>query len=158
MGTMPTRMVFTFIGDPQIDRTLTRISAGARNAAPAFDAMGQSLLRAEQRQFGSEGGYGSGGWAPLSPAYAAAKRRRYGSRPILVRTGDLKASLTSRPFGIDVVEAQTAVFGTALSYAGFLQGGTPRMPARQPIQLPETIRQRWVKILQAFLLTGQASE
>lgn len=155
MGRVPTRMSFTFLGDDQIDRTLLRFELGAADASPAFDAMGDSLRLAELKQFKSEGGYGSGGWAPLSPAYAAAKRRRWGKKPILQASGLLKTSLTTRPFPVDVVEAHFAVFGTDLDYAGYHQAGTDRMPARPVIDLPESLRQRWVKILQRWLLTGK---
>ncbi len=152
-----TQISFAFSGDLQLDRTLERIDARAVDAAPAFDKMGNSLLLAEQRQFKSAGGYGSGGWAPLSEPYATRKRRQVGNKPILVYTGTLRQGLTHRPFPIDVVEAGFAVFGTDLDYALYLQNGTPRMPARPVIDLPESIRRNWVKILQRWLITGVAA-
>lgn len=151
---MPTRIQFSFLGEDTIDRRLERFELGAQNAAPAFDKMGNSLVLAEQKQFKSEGGYGSAGWAPLSAAYAARKRREVGNKPILVYSGTLKKGLTHRPFPVEAVEAQFAVFGTDLDYALYHQHGTPRMPARPVISLPESVRQQWVKILQRWLVTG----
>lgn len=151
---MPTRIQFSFIGDDQIDRRLERFELGAQNAAPAFDKMGNSLMLAEQRQFKSEGAYGSAGWAPLSEPYATRKKAAVGNKPILVYSGTLKRGLTHRPFPVEAIEAQHAVFGTDLDYAPYLQHGTPKMPARPVIDLPESVRQGWVKILQRWLVTG----
>ena len=42
-------------------------------------------------QFGTEGGSGaSGPWSPLEQAYAAAKLKRWGAKPILVASGRLR--------------------------------------------------------------------
>lgn len=154
---MPTRLSFSFYGDQQLDRTLERFELGAADARPAFDAMADSFARAELRQFRSEGGYGSGGWPALSPTYAAWKARHFPGQPILQRTGDLFESLTSRPFPIDVIEPQMAVFGSDVGYGVFHQEGDG-VPMRKPIDLPETLRRRWVKILQRWLMTGRAGE
>lgn len=158
MGPVPTLLTFDFLGDREIMRRLERIDDSINDASPAFNVMGDSLARAERRQFASQGAYGSGGWAPLSPAYARWKAKHYPGAKILHRTGDLEDSLTRRPFGIDVVEHDQAIFGTTLGYAIEHQHGNNRMPARPPIDLPESVRRRWVKILQRYLLTGVAKE
>lgn len=146
---------FTFLGDKQINRTLDGIVDRVTDASPALEALGDRLARAEEQQFATEGGYGSGGWAPLSPKYAAWKARHFPGAPVLVRSGDLRDSLTSRPFGIDVVDRLTAVFGTGVEYAGYHQSGTPKMPARKPMELPDSERREWMKVIQRFLITGR---
>lgn len=155
---MGTRISFTFEGDDQVDRTLERFELGATDASPAFDEIGDSLARAERRQFHSEGAYGSGGWAPLSSRYAAWKERHYPGKPILERSGELLDSLTQRPFGIDVVDAHVAVFGSGLEYGPYHQSGAGNLPVRKPIDIPESLRRRWVKIVQLFIVTGRAHE
>lgn len=157
---MPTRLSFDFYGDQQLDRTLERFELGATDASPAFEKIGDSLARAERRQFKSEGNYGSAGWAPLAPRTVRERQRLGygGEHPILVRTGDLRDSLTVRPFGVDVVETQFAVFGSGVDYGLFHQQGGDNLPQRRPIELPETLRRRWVKILQRWIMTGKALE
>lgn len=152
---MATRISFSFYGDVQLDRTLQRFELRAADASPAFEQIGDSFARAESRQFSSQGAYGSGGWPALSPAYAAWKARHFPGKPILQRTGELAESLTSRPFGIDVVESQFAVFGSAVPHGRFHQIGGPDLPQRRPVELPDTLRRRWVKILQRWLVTGR---
>src|SRR4051812_24138664 len=58
-----------------------------------------------------------GGWRALSPGYAAWKLRHYGPKPILVRTGALKASLMPRGRG-NILRAFKArgEFGSQIPY------------------------------------------
>lgn len=154
---MPTRFVFDFYGDQQVDRTLVALSNHAQDARPAWNAMADRFAVAERRQFSSEGGYGSGGWAPLSPAYAARKARAYPGKPILERTGKLVGSLTRRPFDVEDIHPSYMRLGTSVAYARYHQRGTEKMPARPPVALPETERREWVRILQRFIVTGTAT-
>lgn len=152
---MPTRITFEFWGDVQVDRTLAGIEARAQEVTPAWEQVAESFLRAERRQFSSEGGYGSGGWPALSPAYAAWKQRHYPGRKILERTGALKASLTDGP-DVRVIGPQRMWIGSGVDYGLFHQraDGVPR---RRPIELPESLRVRWVRIVQRFIVTGQSA-
>lgn len=146
---------FDFYGDTQVSRTLEGFTDRIDDASEAFDAMGDRLAAAEEQQFASEGGYGSGGWAPLSPEYASWKARRFPGKPILERTGDLREDLTSRPFSIDVVETNMAVFGSAVEYARYHQNGTSKMPQRRPLELPDSERRAWVKVMQRWIVSGK---
>lgn len=145
---------FDFYGDVQVDRTLNGLAVRVRDASPAFDAMGDRLARAEERQFSSQGGYGSGGWPALSPAYGAWKARHYPGKPILERTGLLRESLTQRPFGIDENTGTTAVFGSGVHYGAFHQHGGGHLPRRRPLELPEDERRAWGKVMQRWLVDG----
>jgi hypothetical protein len=51
----------------------------------------------------------------------------------LIRTGDLRKSLTLRPLGIERIYPHEMEAGTAVSYAQFHQEGTTKMPARKLI-------------------------
>jgi phage gpG-like protein len=153
---MPTRIRFEFFGEEQVNRTIMRTVDAADDATPAWEVLAKSFQLAQRKQFRSEGLYGSGGWAPLSPRYAAWKARHYPGAPILVRTGDLRDSLTQRPFGVEVIEPRYAVFGSDVDYGLFHQQGDG-VPRRRPVELPESLRRRWVKIIQRFLVTGKAS-
>jgi phage gpG-like protein len=151
---VPTLISFTFFGDAQLDRRLERMTGHTEDARPAFEAIRESFLAAERRQFSTQGGYASGGWAPLSPRYAEWKARHYPGQPILRRTDELFRSLTEGP-EINVIEPQFALFGSAVPYGEFHQHGTARMPMRKPVELPEALRRRWVKILQRWIITGE---
>ena len=69
------------------------------------------------------------GFAPLSPEYAAAKKKKYGNKPILVRTGlwkkqALQGSVKKTAKGV-VLKPNNPP-----PYAKYLEHGTEKMPAR----------------------------
>lgn len=152
---MPTRLRFDFYGDTQVDRTLANIESRSIDATQAWEAIAERFLTAERRQFDSEGAYGSGGWSPLSPAYAAWKQRHHPGQPILVLTGELRASLTEGP-DIRVVLPQDLFVGSSVEYGRYHQRGDG-VPQRRPVELPESERDAWVRLLHRFLVTGDAS-
>lgn len=152
---MPTELVWEFFGEAQIARRLARVSIAARNVAPAWEVIAESFLAVERDQFDSQGSL-SGGWAPLSEGYAAWKARHYPGKPILQRTGDLAASLTEGP-EIRVIEASFMILGSAVPYGRYHQTGTPRMPRRRPVDIPEPVRRAWIKTVQRYLVTGGIS-
>lgn len=79
------------------------------------------------RQFATEGGYASGGWAHLSPDYAAWKAVAYPGKGILQATGKLRraASEPSR-----TVTPNSLVLTIHSDYLKYHQDGTSNMPAR----------------------------
>lgn len=150
------RFTFSVEGETQVDRTLTRFADNIKDARPVWDKLAGRFARLERRQFAGEGTF-SGGWAPLSPAYAAWKARHYPGKPILERTGELKRDLTERPLAIEVLEPGFLLLGTAREYGEFHQRGAGDLPQRRPIEFPEGERREWVKVLQRFIVTGKAT-
>lgn len=153
---MAVRLTLSIHGENQIDRTLARMAEGVTDATDLWDVLADRFAAANRRQFASEGAYGSGGWAELSPAYAARKARLYPGKPILEATGELKDSLTSRPFGVEVLLPGSMVVGSGLQRGKYHQAGGPNLPQRRPVELPESERRTWVKLMQRFILTGRA--
>lgn len=145
---------FQFYGDQQVERTLDRFAEAAEDATPVWEVLADRFARMERKQFATEGAHASGGWAPLSPRYAAWKARHYPGRPILVLTGDLKESLTRRPFDIEIITPKLAIFGSAVVYGGYHQRGEGHNPRRRPVELRESERREWVKVLQRWIVTG----
>jgi phage gpG-like protein len=92
--------------------------------------------------FASEGAVFGEPWAPLSPAYAAQKARKYGSRGILVATGAMQKSFQTQ-FGSNYVR----VFNTS-PYFKYHQSNQPRsrLPRRIVMKLDENRKQQVVKI------------
>jgi phage gpG-like protein len=149
-----TRFTFSFEGEVQIDRTIARVIDAVTDMRPVWEKLATRFAAVERRQFASEGGYGSGGWPALSPAYAAWKAANYPGRPILERTGTLKRSLTSRPFGVEVLDARSFAVGSGIDYGRFHQAGAGNLPRRRPVELPESERREWVRLMQRFIVTG----
>lgn len=152
---MPVRLTFAVFGDVQVDRTLEGIEHRGEDLRPAWEHLRGRFLRLERRQFGSEGKY-SGGWSPLSPRYAAWKARHYPGETILRRTDNLWGSLTEGP-DVAVLEPHYMILGTSVDYAGYHQRGAGPLPRRRPVELPDSERSEWVKVLQSFIRTGQVT-
>lgn len=149
------RFTFAIEGEVQVDRTLARFEDNIGDARRLWDALADRFAKIERRQFDTEGAYGSGGWPALSPRYAAWKARHYPGAPILVRSGDLRESLTVRPFGIEVIETSFMVLGSGIDYGRFHQHGGGTLPRRRPVELPEGERRTWIRYIQRFVLTGE---
>lgn len=149
------RFTFTIEGETQIDRTLARFADNVGDARTLWDKLATRFASVERRQFASEGGYGSGGWPALSPKYAAWKARHYPGKPILEREGNLRASLTERPFGVEVIEAGFMVLGSGIDYGRYHQAGGGRLPQRRPVELPESERRTWIRLIQRYVVTGK---
>lgn len=153
---MATRIFFEFYGEVQIDRTLARAVEAVNDLRPVWEVLANRFAAMETRQFATEGAYGSGDrWAALSPRYAAWKARHYPGKTILRRTDDLHRSLTKRPLGVEVIEPQFMVLGSAVPYGRYHQHGGGNLPRRRPVEFPEAERREWVKVLQRYIITGE---
>lgn len=144
---------FSITGQDQVLRTFTCWTEGLRDFSPALEDIADDFLNLEQQQFAGEGRTGSGGWKALSPDYAAWKATNYPGAKILERDGWLRDSLTVKdaPFQIRDITATQAVLGTNVPYGMYHQTGTKRMPARPPIQLSESDKTRWGKLVHEWL-------
>lgn len=155
---MGTRLTFSFYGDKQLDRTLARMADNIGDARPVWNVLADRFVALERRQFSSEGGHASGGWAPLSEKYGEWKHAHYPGKKILELTGDLKDSLTRRPLGVEVLEPGFMVIGSNVDYGAYHQHGNPagNLPQRRPVEFTEHARRDWVRRVQRFIVTGEA--
>ncbi|MCK9569881.1 hypothetical protein M0R72_13135 [Candidatus Pacearchaeota archaeon] len=163
---MPIHISVKIEGDQQVLRSFTRFAEDVQDLTQPFNEIANDFLEIERKQFDSEGGYGSGGWANLSNTktspstgkkivgYADWKAAHFPGASILVRWGNLRDSLTQfgDTYHIREVEPMKMVLGTDLPYAKYHQTGTSKMPKRRPIDLTEDDKTRWVKIIQRFLV------
>lgn len=145
-------------GETSILQTLVRFTERADDASEALDEMGDIVARLQTREFDTQGGATRSGWAALRPAYAARKAITHPGKPILERDGDLRRSLTVRPFSIDEVDRHVAVFGTDIPYARYHMDGTPFMPARPPLigEVGKGPTREFTKVLQRWIVEGVA--
>jgi len=144
---------FSVAGQDRVLHTFSRWTEGLSDFSPALEDIADDFLKLEQTQFSGEGKSGSGGWKALSPDYAAWKATNYPGAKILERDGWMRDSLTVKdaPFQIRDITATQAVLGTSVPYGVFHQLGTKRMPARPPIQLSESDKNRWGKLVHEWL-------
>lgn len=160
---------FTFevAGEEQVARRFTRYGENIRDMRPAFNKIKDRFFEGEQQQFQTEGGWGSGGWRPLSTeepprgGYAGWKARRYPGRPIMVVSGKLKRSLTQpgAEGSIALVFPTSLTLGTRIPYAIYHQSTRPRtsnLPRRPLIELPSAERVEWHSIIHAHIWAHRA--
>lgn len=150
------RLELDVFGDVQVSREILRYGEHANDARPAFRQMTQMLEQAERRQFDTQGGFASGGWAPLKPETVRAKVRKHQDPRILRATGALEASLTHGGSGARRhVGSQELIYGTDIEYARFHQHGTRRMPQRRPLETTKNMRVQLMKVLQRWIVRGE---
>ncbi len=146
---MALRFTYEVAGDVQLDRALSRYGDALKDLRPAFQEIAESFKQIEAKQFASEGGVGSVGWAPLSANYALWKGMHYPGKKILELSGALLASVTGAgPGYIEEIKKDSLKLGTKLPWSYWHQKATGRMPARPVIQLTEANKREWMKIIQ----------
>lgn len=125
----------------------------------AFKLIQNDWIKANKAQFSLKG---SGQYPPLSDAYSDQKFLDVGDKPILVRTGRLRDSLSQRGGTADTISRVgkiTMVLGTRVPYGRFHQTGTEKMPMRKILFIGPEGRdngdgtrgklERWLAILEA---------
>lgn len=137
-------------------KRFTAMSRRAKNFKPVLRWTFQELQKAHLANFAAQGTVAGAGWAPLSPAYASWKLANYGAQGILVRSGELRRSLTfdSARGAIRDIDNTDATFGTNISYAKFHQSGTRFMPDRKPVFLPELMAERTAMMVAEHIVYG----
>jgi phage gpG-like protein len=127
--------------EPPIDfilRQTTEFQATLLDLEPLWELVKPIAAGVESDQFGTQG---EGAWPPLAEATLARKAAGGWPEDPLIRTGDLKASLTDPGRAADA-GPRHMIYGTDVDYAIFHQEGTSRMPARQLIPDPYRVEDR----------------
>lgn len=134
---MATRSGRTYDLDIRIDGNIGAFDEIARNAVgrELNPKLREAMRLVVDRQFNSRGGL-TGGWAPLSPRYAAWKAMHYPGKPLLERTYPAPGSLRWAAQHPEIRLLVRGVVATVRNgYGAYHQDGTGRMPARPPIPL-----------------------
>lgn len=148
---------FEVAGEKQIVRRFEGFTANLDNLVPAFKKILKSFYAGEKKQFETEGGWGSGGWMPLSPSYAA--RKDPALKILESSSGDLGRALrgevpANTQGNVEIIESNMLIMGTDIDYAIYHQKGTRKMPMRKPIELPEAERKKWTSIIHKHIWKG----
>lgn len=141
-------------GQVEMDRGIARFADGVADYRPIWPVIADDFYAQIKAQFATEGAEGGEKWAELSPEYAKWKEVHFEGKPILQRSGDLMASLTS-PNDANAVYIEgrkTLTVGSKVSYAIYHQKGTKKMPARPEIQMSENFKRMAMKNVQAYLV------
>lgn len=147
---------FEVEGEVQLNRALGVLMARTNDLSTVWPGVRDVLIEEAAAQFGSEGSHGGTPWPALSPPYAAWKAAHYGQKPILVRTGALKTSLTAAGSGDMLFQpGRTGMsWGTHVSYSVYHQSPAPRrrLPRRPMVMLTETAKREIPRLVQAHLM------
>lgn len=155
---MGVRFELEAYGDKLVARELTRFSAHAADASPAFRVIGDQFMRQEKRRFQTKG---NGTWPDIADSTKARKASsrnatvRANANKILIATERLKKSLTVKgaPDQVLITEPSFMVFGTSVEYAQFHQNAKG-VPMRKPLGFTETGKRDALRTLQRFIVTG----
>lgn len=146
--------------DRQFGAALDKAAEQVGDLRVAFGLIQKDWHKSNKAQFQLKG---SGQYPALSESYAQQKRRKYPGSSILVRTGKLRDSMTSKNSDAIVkVGKQSMILGTRVAYGIFHQSDAPRkkIPLRKflfigpeaPSTAPRAITgrvERWLAILEA---------
>lgn len=128
----------------QLNRVLVGLGDDVRDWRPAFDDIATEIEAGAVEQFRSQGARGGRPWAPLTPAYAAAKERRWGRRPILIASGRGYGAVVNRYDSnhvrrLEPMEMAVGADDAAVPYMKFHQSGTRNNFQRdEPVAASET--------------------
>lgn len=133
----------------EFNRSFSRFGELVDDFTWAFEQIADNFYAGEGEMFSSGGG-GAGGWAPLKDSTIARK----GSSEILVETGMLRDSLTTREgaFSRFGLQPKRLEMGSSVPYGAYHQTGTSRMPARPPVKLTEKQKTEWMKYIHEHIV------
>lgn len=140
-------------GDEQVVGRLSRSIHNFGDASPWFRLVSGWMESEIGESFDREGAGKLGGrWKRLSPAYAAQKEADgYGDKPILVRDGDLRDSLTKGGgHAIRHIGPRQLVFGSTVAYGPAHQLGHG-VPQRRMLGLQKKQSKQLARSLGLFI-------
>lgn len=143
-------------GDEILSRDILRVKEHAEHPRPAFEAIHESFKTLEDWQFGTQGGVEK--WQPLAASTVAYKARAGLDPRILHATLRLRRSLTEdNEDHIFLMTGDELFMGSRVDYGKYHQSRRPRrrLPRRPPVNLSESAKRTWVKILQRWIMTGE---
>lgn len=142
------------LGEDLVRRDLLRFESNLVAPVAALQIAADALRSATEKQFDTEGGYGSGGWAPLAPSTIEQKARQGLNPKILQATDRLLKSLISKfsPDHVERLSEDSLTFGSMVDYGVYHATGTRRMPKRSPVAISAADKVKLVKEMQLALL------
>lgn len=144
---------------PEAQKNIEALAkAGKVDLRPTLNVVGKGYRKEVDMIFGHQQPRGEGDkWAPLNEKYAKAKEKKWGSRPLLVASGSLLASMVveGAPGNITVIGKTGAVFGTSIFYGIYHDSDAPRqghLPRRNFSEPSERRRKIWIEQIERDLI------
>ena len=147
-------------GGVQLSRIFAGLDKIPRDMKVPLQEVSDEFYESQKKTFDVQGGFeGKPRWKALQREYAARKAREFPGKPILVRLGSFRDSLTS-PTGTRAIHKlgkKELIVGTDLPVEGGFnlgvlhQEGTETMQARKVILFSKNQRERWVRIFRDWL-------
>jgi len=168
---MADQIAFTWsIGEQRLVRqVLITTERGLSDFRPVWDKFIPNIRRRHSVTFRQMASPFSGApWPALEPKYAEWKRKHFGDKPILVRTGTLKAAATRKgAFGqVIVMQPRFMEFGVELGeiYPGvhqttsrFRKDGTPMQRVWLGLKVPDDLIALQSQIVRRITLDQKAA-
>lgn len=139
------RVGFSIAGEQQYARGFAAMADEMRDLREPLERVAERLVQTVGQQFQDEGSHGTSKWEPLNEAYDTWKQDAYPGRPMLVRSGAMRAAflvdgtreLTASRL-VWGVDDQTNDDGERIAdYAMAHQAGRGRVPQRKIVALRE---------------------
>jgi len=146
--------------DVQLSRIFENIAGLGDDLRPVLEPVSDDFYRGEASTFEAEGGFeGKARWKKLSKGYRAWKDKHYPGQKIMVLTGKLKESLTTRGAtgSIFRLDKKSLELGTGISYAMKHQRGL-NVSKRKLIQITGGQKHRWSSIVHQGLYKKAGKE
>lgn len=154
-------MGVTIRGDAgKVKRRLGTFERRADNIRAVWPRVGRYMSSVTRRQFTTAGTFLKTPWKPLKPEYKLWKVRNGYSRAILIKTGEMRSSFTSRPMDIEEYHSDHAIFGSSNPLAVYHQYGTRRngrkiLPARKILVTNKMVRSEIRDIIAKYIIDGR---
>lgn len=155
------KLRFSIDGDVPYSRAFTLYAHEAADLSDPLSDIADDLIKQIGQQFLSEGAYGLGErWHPLSPAYAAWKEQHFPGRPLLVRTGAMRALMLDRERTVRVFKDRLLYLVEGIDAEGhdigarawWHQTGAGHNPTRKIVAIPSAGRRGWDRILHEWII------
>jgi phage gpG-like protein len=115
---------------PESQKILENLArAGKIDLRPTLNIIGKGYRKEVAMIFGHQQPRGDGmKWPQLSEKYAEWKEKHFPGKPLLVRTGTLRSSMTEENAqgGINLIGKSSAVFGSSIRYGVYHDSNEPR--------------------------------
>lgn len=147
---------FAITDEGTAEQVARRLELGAQRANELFPVLAkiaENMFAIEEAVFHSGGRRGGGSWKPLKESTV---RRKGGDHRILIRTGELKASLTEPGHRNNILEItnNALLFGTSDELAVYHTEGAGGLPRRPVIKFAPYDYKRWNNWIARFLVDG----
>lgn len=135
---------------------LENVKDRASDMRPVFRWAKGQLELANAANFMANGLPSGRPWAPLDKDYGSWKSARFPGRGTMVQTGNLFRSLTNmNDSTVNIIEKDSATFGTSVEYAKFHQYGTTKMPARKIVFTPREFPRELGVEISRYIVLGE---